>query len=170
MTDQQAIQIQAYIDGELSPEDTLQLLAQFESDPEAHQFCEALKFEKSLLTEMGEKNHELPVAHSYFWKGIASSIQSEEALKVVPMTPAPTKGVPQWLSWLIPVGITACIAIVAVQSDFLGSVMDGIRSTGKKAARRAPSFHEIDSQQKNAGFISFRSESEGVSVVWISNY
>jgi hypothetical protein len=76
----------------------------------------------------------------------------------------------RWLAWLVPGGAAACIALVVFQKGILDDVLDGIKSTGKKAARIAPSFHEIDSQQQNAGFISFRSESEGVSVVWISNY
>lgn len=170
MKDALAIQIQAYLDGELSAEDTLQLLAQLEIDSEARQFCEALKVEKTFLNHVGEKAYEMPVAHSYFWKGVANGIQSGGSLSRVESSRAPARNLRQWLSWLVPVGITACIALVALHNGYLGSVIDGIKSTSKKAARRAPSFHEIDSQQQNAGFISFRSESEGVSVVWISNY
>ena len=170
MNEELAIQIQAYLDGELSAEAKLQLLAQLENNSETRQLCDSLKAEQDLLRQTGEMDHEMPVAHSYFWKGISDEIQPHKSQNVQKPLNQTAGYFQRWLSWLVPVGVTACIAIVVIQNGFLDDVINGIKSTGKKAARRAPSFHEIDSQQQNAGIISFRSESEGVSVVWISNY
>jgi hypothetical protein len=75
MNEKLVIQIQAYLDGELSAEARLQLLARLEKDSEARQLCDSLKAEQSFLKDVGEKDHELPVAHSYFWKGISDEIQ-----------------------------------------------------------------------------------------------
>lgn len=170
MNEELAIQIQAYLDEELSSEAKLHLLARLEKDPEARQLCDALKAEQAMLKQVGEKEYELPVAHSYFWKGISEEIEPRKPQVDSQTERQPSGGIQRLFSWLIPVGATACIALVMFQKGYLNDVIDGIKSSGIKAARRAPSFHEIDSQQQNAGFISFRSESEGVSVVWISNY
>ncbi len=170
MSEELAIKIQAYLDGELSQEDSLQLLAQLEKDSQAKELLESLKLEQATLKNIGEKDHSMPVAHSYFWKGISQAIDQESVRHESKDDVTSSANFPGWLSWLIPVGVAGCFAIVAFQNGYLESVVESIRSTGKKAARRAPSFHEIDSRQQNAGFISFRSESEGVSVVWISNY
>ena len=170
MNEKLAIQIQAYLDGELSTEAKMQLLAQLENDSEARQLYDSLEAEQALLRQVGEQDHELPVAHSYLWKGISDEIQPQKSHDIQRLANKSVGRLQRWLKWLVPVGVTACIALVVVQEGYLGDMLDGIKSTGTKAARRAPSFHEIDSQQQNAGFISFRSESEGVSVVWISNY
>ena len=74
MNEKLVIQIQAYLDGELSAEARLQLLARLEKDSEARELCDSLKAEQSLLKDVGEKDHELPVAHSYFWKAISDEI------------------------------------------------------------------------------------------------
>jgi len=170
MNEKLVIQIQAYLDGELSVEARLQLLARLEKDPEARELCDSLKAEQSLLKGVGESGHELPVAHSYFWKAISDEIQPHPTSSNQAMHKQTTVAFQRWSAWLVPGGVIACIALVMFQKGVFDDVLDGIESTGKKAARIAPSFHEIDSQQQNAGFISFRSESEGVSVVWISNY
>ena len=170
MNEKLVIQIQAYLDGELSAEARLQLLARLEKDSEARELCDSLKAEQSFLKDAGENGHELPVAHSYFWKAISDEIQPHPSSRNQTRHKRTTVAFQRWLAWLVPGGVTACIALVVFQKGALDDVLDGIKSTGKKAARIAPSFHEIDSQQQNAGFISFRSESEGVSVVWISNY
>ena len=58
MNEKLVIQIQAYLDGELSAEARLQLLARLEKDSEARELCDSLKAEQSLLKDVGEKDHE----------------------------------------------------------------------------------------------------------------
>lgn len=166
MNEPLAIKIQAYLDGELSQEDTNQLLTELESSSDGKELLEALQSERSLLGAAMEKDHSLPVAHSYFWKGIAKGMGEELEPSTGVQSRSEIEPWKRWLSWLLPAVGAACVALVALQQGLIAPPQtEGEHST----LHHAPSFHEIDSGQQNAGFISFRSETEGVSVVWISN-
>ena len=92
-----AIRIQAHLDGELSQEASEQLLTELESNAEGKEFLEALQAENSLLSAVTEKEHSLPVAHGYFWKGIAEEIAPDAEMP----SHAPTGPVVEsWKRWL----------------------------------------------------------------------
>lgn len=170
MNEALAIRIQAHLDGELSQEASKQLLAELGNNPEGKEFLAALQAESKLLNSLPEIEHSLPVAHGYFWQGISDGIaqESDPASQVLhrPVV-EPWK---RWLSWLLPAAGAACVALVGIQQGWISGSSGNISGDGDRSnLRRAPSFHEVDSRQQNVGFISFRSESEGVSVVWISN-
>ena len=170
MNEALAIRIQAHLDGELSLEASKHLLTELESNAEGKKLLEAFQAENSLLNAVAEKEHSLPVAHSYFWKGIAEEIASDTDNSIQTSTGPVVEPWKRWLSWLLPAAGAACVALVAIMQGLTpGSTGTTSGDGDRSKLRRAPSFHEIDSRQQNAGFISFRSESEGVSVVWISN-
>ena len=170
MNEALAIRIQAHLDGELSQDASKQLLTELESNAEAMELLKAFQAESSLLSSVTEKEHSLPVAHSYFWKGIADEIAPDAVSSIHASTGPVVEPWKRWLSWLLPAAGAACVALVAIMQGLTpGSIGSKSGDGDRSKLRRAPSFHEIDSRQQNAGFISFRSESEGVSVVWISN-
>jgi hypothetical protein len=166
MNEQLAMRIQAYLDGELSKKASDHLFAEIRNDSEAEVLFNELQAEHKLLSDLEEPEISLPVAHIYFWQGIAKGIEPEIKRNIPEHKLIKLFFRPRWLSWLIPVG-AACLVVLAVQQVFFGVRLPLVQNP---SPRHAPSFHEVDSRQQHAGFISFRSESEGVSVVWISNY
>jgi hypothetical protein len=170
MNETLAIRIQAYLDGELSCEASEQLLADLGSNGEGRELLAALRAENALLSGVSEKEYPLPVTHGYFWKGIAEGIARGTGSQGLSHHRTAVEPWKRWLSWLLPAVGAACVALVGIQQGWINGSSDKMSGDADRSKlRRAPSFHEVDSRQQNAGFISFRSESEGVSVVWISN-
>ncbi|RME93481.1 MAG: hypothetical protein D6766_08120, partial [Verrucomicrobia bacterium] len=95
----------------------------------------------------------VPMGREEYWGGIAVALGPEKAVRPVSAVVRPR---PRWWRWLAPAGLAAALA-VAWWSQF-----------SDRAAPRAPlSYAEIESLVEDSSSITFRSESERMTVVWV---
>jgi anti-sigma factor RsiW len=146
------IKLQAHLDGELTGREAQEITALIESDAESHALFAELQQTRSLLSA-NEPEFRLPESREFFWSKIEREISRHEAAPVTSSTPA-------WLLFfrrhLTAIGGTAVAAalvmFVAVQMNLTGDL-----------------FEEIDNPLDDTSSFSFRSESQQMTLVWISN-
>src|SRR6185436_17416631 len=145
------LKVQAYLDNELSPAEARQIASLISSDPEARLVYNELKDTRTILSH-NETSVSLQEPLDFYFSQIRRRIETEE--KVSPRKlPAPW-----WMRLFAPVG--GAVALFAVLLSIQGPNMP-------LGAPRISSMHEIENNPQ-VSTITFRSESEGVTVVWVS--
>lgn len=147
------LKAQAWLDGELSADETREVAAWVDREPGVRALVLELKATKAALAD-NELARSLPESREFFWSRIAREIARLEA------TPA-RDGRPLWLRWwfrfLAPAAIVAALAALLV-TPLLGPKPGPSRS----------SLAEVESPLDNVSSFTFRSEAEGMTVVWIN--
>jgi anti-sigma factor RsiW len=144
------IKMQAYLDGELTGSEAQQVTALIEKDGEARALFTELQQTRTML-KGNEPEFRLPESREFFWSKIEREIERSEAVPVSTVAPA-------WLAFfrrhLVAFGgvtVTAALVVFAV-------------------FQMSPSLlEEIDNPLDDVGTFSFRSESQKMTLVWISN-
>ena len=150
MKHEQQLNLQAYLDGELSAREERVVAELVAGDADAQKLLAELRFTKSALTG-NELEAKVPETREFYWSKIEREIQRVEA------TPA-TKGT-HWFTWWrrkywIPFsGFAVMLALLvgtASQLLFHSSVLE-----------------EIDNPSEETGAFTFRSDKERMTVVWL---
>jgi anti-sigma factor RsiW len=146
------IKLQAYLDGELSASDARAVTSLVESDAEARALVAELRQTRLLLRE-NEPHHALPESRDFFWSKIEREISRAE--------PATRPHGAGWLSFLrrhfaAATGTCAALAIAAFVTFQMNWVSPDL-------------FEEIENPLEDTGSFSFRSESQQMTLVWISS-
>ncbi len=151
MNNEVEFQVQAFLDNELSEAETKRVANLLAIDQEANRLFTELKETKKLLAG-NELPVKLPESGDFYWSKIARAIEQSER------EPAPATHVtPWWIRVLAPIAGVACLALLLVSSGTIGG-------NGRNAY-----IHEIDTADADAGSgISFHSQSQGMTVVWVS--
>ena len=152
MNHEAALKIQAWVDGELPAPAARQVAAWVERDPDAATLAATLRHARSALRE-GEPEYSAPVSREFYWSAIERRIDGRQ-------TPQrQTPGAPfAWLArWFIPAGILAALTLALV----LPALRDQFAPPLKWAS-------EIESPLDDISSVTFRSESEGITVVWVN--
>jgi len=146
------IQLQAYLDGELTGREAQQVTALIESDADARALFNELQQTHSLL-KANEPEFRLPESREFFWSKIEREIDRAEAV--------PAETTPGWVLFLRRhLAAVGGATVVAALVLFAGLQMNVI----------SPSLlEEIDNPLDDVGTFSFRSESQKMTLVWISN-
>jgi anti-sigma factor RsiW len=152
--------VQALVDGELSEKDRSAVETLLKSDSDLQTLHEALLSEKDWL-KGNEKERCVPEPRDFYWSKIESAIEREDARSAVPSSQSRPLGF--WLRWLLPVGGVAAVLFLAMIAQF------GDPTNPASATQKASSYHEVDSPLDSGSLITFRSETEGVTVFWISS-
>ena len=152
--------IQALVDGELPENDRSVVEASLKSDPDLQTLHEALLSEKKWL-KGNEQERCVPEPRDFYWSKIESAIEREDAKSATPSNQARPLGF--WLRWLLPVGGLAAALFFAMIVQFGGP------TNPAPSTQKASSYHEVDSPLDTGSLITFRSETEGVTVFWISS-
>ena len=146
------LKVQAYLDNELSPAEARKVGTLISSDAEARELYTELKETREILTQ-NEPALSLPESRDFYWSKIQRAIASTEQ---VPATPER----PWWSRLLAPaVGAAALFALLLSLVD-RGGVRIPLELT------QTP-MHQFEEAQ-DVSTITFRSEAEGVTVVWLS--
>jgi anti-sigma factor RsiW len=152
--------VQALVDGELSAKDRSAVEALLKSDSDLQTLHEALQSEKRWL-KGNEKERFVPEPRDFYWSKIENAIEREDAKAAASSNQSRPLGF--WLRWLLPVGGVAAVLFWAMIAQFGGP------TNPAPSMQKASSYSEVDSPLDSGSLITFRSETEGVTVFWISS-
>jgi anti-sigma factor RsiW len=147
------LKLQACLDGELPPQETEKVIHSLRTNPEALALHEELKLTKSLL-QGNELEIKLGESREFYWSKICREIGRDSRRRG--FGPLPRLS---WLRWFVPAGGLTLLVILAVLS---------VRNSSLSLPRLA-SAQEIETHLEDMSLISFRSEAEGISVVWVNS-
>lgn len=148
------LKLQALIDGELPPDEAKQANDWLARDADAQALFNELKSTKAALAG-NEPELKLPEAPEFYWSKISRQIETEaRALEREESTSASFS----WRRWLMPLAATVSLALILIVTLKL--------SLGSRL--RLATADAFEPPHEDSSIISFRSESEGISVVWVA--
>ncbi|HMJ88161.1 MAG TPA: hypothetical protein VK530_00010 [Candidatus Acidoferrum sp.] len=146
--------LQAYLDGELSPSESTEVATLIEKDSAARALYTELQ-QTALLLKGNEIEWRLPESREFFWSKIERDIQRCESAPAVSSTPWWIAFARRHLAAVSGFGVaTALLLVAAFQMNIVPS---------------NDLFEEIENPLGESSAFSFRSESQGMTMVWISN-
>lgn len=148
------VRLQAYLDGELTGREAQQVAALIESDGDARALFGELQQTRAWL-KSGEPALSLPESREFFWSKIERDI---ERLEVSPRRSES----PAWMLFLRRHIAALGSLTVAAALVVFAAVQMNVVSPGAL-------LEEIDNPLDDVGTFSFRSESQKMTLVWISN-
>lgn len=148
-----ALKVQALLDGELSANEAAEVTRRLEHDPEARQIYNELELTRAVLLRC-EPEYAVPESREFYWSRIRQGIESGERSGAAPESTW-WRG---WTRWLVPAGATALVGLFLLQRSWLMPQDD---------AAAFSSDHQVETLLAEATSISFRSESAGMTVVWV---
>ncbi len=148
------LKIQACLDGELTPEARVEMADLLAVDPNAQALFAELKSTKNLL-HGNELAFKLPATKDFFWSRIEQEIARLDPPLKTPSTPAYSHW---WWKLLAPAGALAlfvCVLLPLRPHFLFGSALAALSGM------------EVETTIPDSSIITFRSEAEGVTVVWV---
>jgi len=155
MKAEQELELQAYLDGELSERAARRVADWMTKDPEAQRLAAELRMTQTALAGK-EPELAVPEGRDFYWSKIRRAIESAQ-----PAERKPDLGwLLAWRRYLVPLSSLALVAILAI----------GIARFSGLTGREDPwmNLTEVESLSEHMTSHSFRSRSENVFVVWIS--
>ena len=149
------LKVMAYLDNELSPADARKVGTWISTNPEARDLYNELKETHEVLMQ-NEPELKLPESREFFWSKIERGIVSAER------EPATVER-PWWTRFLAPaLGTVALFALLLTVVD-----RGGGRTPVALSDPAGVPIHQFE-EGPDVSTITFRSEAEGVTVVWLS--
>jgi anti-sigma factor RsiW len=149
------LQVQAYLDNELSPADARNTSNLISSDAAARELFSELKDTHELLAA-NEPEVQVPDSRDFYWSQIQRRIASAEREPVA----APMR--PWWIRILAPLAGTAALFALLL------SVVNPPGGGNPVSLTKTAPLHQLE-QTSDVSTITFRSDTEGVTVVWITS-
>jgi anti-sigma factor RsiW len=147
------IKLQAHLDGELTGREGQQVAALIENDAEARALFGELQQTRTML-KGNEPELRLPESREFFWSKIERELDRLEAAPAESNTPAWVLFFRRRLGAVSGVAVTAALVVFAAfQLNIVSPTL----------------LEEIDNPLDDVGTFSFRSESQKMTLVWISN-
>lgn len=166
---EQQLQVQAYLDNELNPAEARKIAGLISTDTDAQALYRELKDTKEIVTA-NEPVLRLQEGRDFYWSQIQRQIAAQEKVEA---------GRPRssWLvRWVAP--LAGACALIALSLSLL-HVNNGGKVTVQNAERPTVPVQQLATETfpstlkqvegAEMSTITFRSESEGMTVVWISN-
>jgi len=152
------LKVQAYLDNELGTGDARKIAQMISSDTETRELFTELKETKEILVR-NEPEVKLQETRDFYWSKIRRGIDAAEK------TPAAAVR-PWWMRFLAPVAGTVALFAVILSVMDRGTGSNPVASLQSASASAAP-LHQLE-QSSDVSTITFRSDAEGVTVVWLS--
>jgi anti-sigma factor RsiW len=161
MNNDTQLKVQAYLDNELSPGEARQVASLISTDGAIHELYTELKETKEILAE-NEPILKLQESRDFYWSQIQRGINASERR----VSPQKTKA--WWVRMLVPAaGALALFAILFVTANPGGPSVPTAQNTVNSTTPRP--LHEVEDLAPDVSSITFRSEAEGVTVVWVTS-
>jgi anti-sigma factor RsiW len=148
-----ALKVQARLDGELSVAEAGAVARLLEQDAQARAVDAELRQIRGLLAEH-QPEHVVPETREFYWSRIQREIERETAVS----EPRGGGSGLWWLKWLGPVAGTGLVGLFLLQGMF---------NEADQEPALAAFEQETETTLADATSFSFRSESEGMTVVWV---
>lgn len=147
------IKLQAYLDGELAGREARAVLAWIETDADARAMLAELQQTKNLL-HANEPEFRLPESREFYWSKIEREINRLESAPAASRSPGWIQFVRRHLSAVTGTSVAAALVLfVAFQMNWVSRDL----------------FEEIENPLEDTGSFSFRSESQQMTLVWVSD-
>ena len=158
MNEDQLLQLQAWVDGELPDREARRIAEFVHTNPDAQQVVSELKMTKSFLTG-NEPEMPLPEAREFYWSKIQREIERLEPA-VAAGHPAVVPWFAAWRRYLAPLSGLALIAFMSVLSLnlFHRAEEDSLQH-----------LVEVENLSEHVGSISYKSQSENMFIVYLYN-
>ena len=155
------LKVQAYLDNELSPGEARNLSNLISSEAEARDLFNELKNTREILVS-NEPAVQLPESRDFYWSKIQRSIEQGDKASERERSAASR---PWWLRVLAPVaGTVALFALLLSVVD--RNSQNSLVASPTQSSVAAPLHRVVETADVST--ITFRSEAEGVTVVWVS--
>jgi anti-sigma factor RsiW len=159
MIDQEtALKLQAYLDGELPSNEARRVAELFAADPGTRAIFEELGATRSSL-KGNEFEFRVPESREFYWSGIRRRIEQAQAAVETPVA-APQ---PWGIRFFAPAGVLAALAVLV---GLTLTIVD--KHPGGDTALAVG--HQIETPLDEVSSIAFRSESAGMTVVWVDTH
>ncbi len=153
------LQIQAWIDGQLTPAEAGVVAEMVASDAAARAVADELRMVHAAVAG-NETPRQVPDIRAYYWAQIAEKIKAEEPQVAHEARPTRLGDlVSRWLGRWAP--LAAAAGVVAMTAILL-QLPEGRRSF--------PGVAYVESPQEEVSTFTFRSEAEGMTVVWLNTW
>ncbi len=147
------IKLQAYLDGELTEGEANQVKVLLDQDVNARALLGELQETRTLLQE-NEPEFRLSDSRDFYWSKIEREIERLEAAPARSATPAWRLFLRNHFAAVSGIAVAASVVLfMALQMNIVSPAM----------------FEEIDNPLDDSPSFSFRSESQQMTLVWISN-
>ena len=150
MNTDQILKLQAYLDNEVSSGEARRIANWLSRDAEARQLFQELKGIKAAMAE-NELTVSVPESRDFYWSKIQRGIES---------APAPVAR-PAVAPWWFRIGLPFAAALATL------AVLMSVTTFDLPGLRLRPAVYEIDGSEWDDGSITFHSQSQGMTVVWI---
>jgi len=158
MKRQEELELQAYLDGELSERDALRVAERLDQDPEARLLVSELTWTRGALA-VQEPQIALPESREFYWGKIERAIARQEVNQEW------ESGLP-WLETVL--GWRRFLAPVSGLALVLTLVLGVMKFYDWTASEKFPRYlAQVENPSEEMGSFSFRSQAENVFVVWL---
>lgn len=149
------LELQAYLDGELSPAEAVGWQRRIDSEPQLRALALELQASNQALAVF-EAETRVPANRDFYWSGIRRQIEAQEtAVPKVGATAAPLGWFGRLWQYLVPAGVTAAFLIAGLLATHQVRMADG-------------SPMRLEASASSPGTFTYRDFSSGVTLVWLS--
>ena len=153
------LKLQAYLDGELSTDESGAAGEAIGRDPELRALIDELNATRELLAGH-EAEVQVPESREFYWSQIRRRIESGEKQRDTD----PSKGVASawWMRILAPAGMLGALAVFLAVALKQSETPSGVLAMSES--------HEIETPLEETSSFSFRSETAAMTVVWVDSH
>ena len=130
MKQEDKLKIQAWLDGELAPQESARIADLIDNDLEAKELSEDLRAMQKAL-EVGEKTAVLEDSREFYWSQVERQIEAEEPITENAQPELVSGSLGNALRWLIPVGSLAAISALMLNFNSINTTPD-LLETGEQ--------------------------------------
>jgi len=159
MNEEQLLELQAWIDGELSEGEARRIERQLETDAEARALVAELKMTKAFLAD-NETEHAVPDSREFYWSQIQREIQRQDAATAKPAAETRPAWALVWRRLLGPASGLALVVFLAVLS---------LNMNAPKLDEGIQHLVEVENLDEHVGSIAYKSQAENMFVVYLYN-
>jgi len=150
------LKLQAHLDGELPPVELREITELLAHDQEAKALYKELQATRDLVRG-NELALKLTESREFYWSKIAREIDRNERAQTAPDR---TRDFSWLRRWVLPLGgVAALMVLLAI----------ALQAPSSRSGLRLAEASETETTVDDTSMNSFRSESEGISVVWINS-
>jgi anti-sigma factor RsiW len=154
---QDALELQAFVDGELPPSQAAAVARRLETDAEARSLSDNLRATRGLLRE-AELSTPVEDSREFYWASIRRAIDAAERSAVSTSTPFRFRWRAIWQFAAATCAVVVAAALLVLPRN----------TSGRGGETWLAVDQEIESPLENANTFSFRSETARMTVVWVN--